>query len=106
MLQSEALELADKLPSQTSAEIGVETQLDGLQPELLEASDLELRERLVGHIRVRTSAPQSERLTQHDRSGRRVELEQATSLADELLEPGGVDRRGLDLEDVSGRPGQ
>ena len=55
--RDEPFQLAEEIAGSTEREIGVEPLLERLEPRLLEARDLGLRERLEGQILERRSAP-------------------------------------------------
>ncbi len=60
----ELLELADERPVPAQLQVGVDSPLERGQPELLQASDRGLGERVVGEIRQRRPSPQRERRPQ------------------------------------------
>lgn len=61
VLGDERLQLADELRAAAEPEERVDPILDGLQPQLLEALDLALRELLEGELGERRAAPEPER---------------------------------------------
>ncbi len=72
-------------------EIGLDALLERDQPELLEAGDVGLCERLVREIRERRAAPQAECLAkQLARAGRLASLQRIAPVACEALEALGV----------------
>ena len=87
MLTNERLQLRDQLPRQAPLEVGIEPQLDRLQPELLETGDLGLGEGLVGELLEGPAPPESQRLTEHERRRRRVDVGECPTLGDHPLEP-------------------
>jgi hypothetical protein len=61
LLGNERLELADQLGVATALEVGVDSLFEGRQPQLLEPSDLTLRERLEREVRQRRASPEPKR---------------------------------------------
>ncbi len=106
MLTHERLELRDQLASEATREVGVDAKLDRLQTELLETGDLGLRERFVREVLERSTAPERQRLTEHERRRRRVDFDQRPPLGDHPLEAQRVDLLRAGLEEVAGRSGQ
>ena len=84
MQPDERLELADDLDVAAEREVGLEPALEGGQTQLLEACDRRLRERLVGNVGERRTAPEAEGLSEGLRRCRRLG---AVRRSDELLEP-------------------
>ena len=74
--------------------------LEGGQPELVEAGDLVLQEALEREVGERRPAPQRERVAQ---CGRALCGRQRPCVADEPLEPTGVDRPRVEAQHVPGR---
>src|SRR5262249_25767656 len=64
VLERERFELADELRVAPERQIGIDALLEHRQPELLEARDLDLRERLVGEVGERRASPERQRLVQ------------------------------------------
>src|SRR5207249_4636944 len=98
----ELLQLGDHPVVAADGEVGVYPFLYGLQPQLVERGDRTLRERLVGEVGERRSAPQAQRLGEDRRtrgSGRRA------GLVEQPLETVGVDGVGLYGQPVTG-PGR
>ena len=91
MLTNERLQLRDQLTRQASPEVGIEPQLDRLQPELLETGDLGLGEGLVGEVLEGPAPPECQRLTEHERRRRRIDVDERPTLGDHPLEPERVD---------------
>ncbi len=104
MLTNERLQFRDQLSGQAALEVGVEPQFDRLQPELLETGDLGLGERLVGELLERLAPPERQRLTEHERSRRRVDVGECSTLGDHPLEPDRVDLVVCHLDEVAGGP--
>jgi hypothetical protein len=73
MLGGERLELANDLGVTAGGKIGVDPLLEGGEPQLLETTDLGLRERLVSEIGERRTAPNGKRLTQPFPRSRRIQ---------------------------------
>ena len=64
VLAGELLELADELGMPPGGEVGLDSQLHGLEVLLLQARDLARRERRGGELGQRRPAPQLQRLAQ------------------------------------------
>ena len=64
MLFDERLELGNERRMTPACEVGVDSGLDRRQAQLVETSDLGLRERLVGEVRERRPSPERERLAE------------------------------------------
>jgi hypothetical protein len=60
----ERFELPDQLGMAVEGEVGFDPLLDGREPQVLEASDLGLREWFEGELGERRSAPEGERFVQ------------------------------------------
>ena len=89
------------------SELGVGEQLLGGHAELVEPPDLRLRERLVGDVRQRRPAPDSERLLQHRRRPvRTAPGELAPALREQLLEPARIEPLGIESQLVAAVAGQ
>jgi hypothetical protein len=83
-------------------EVGLDALLDDDRPQLLEARDLRLCERLVEEIRERGPPPQCKSLAERDLGGLRLAaLERRPPLLRETRETMRVDPLRLELEDVS-----
>ncbi len=106
MLANQALELADKRRRQPSTQVRIDAQLHRLQAQLLEARDLSLGERLVDQIFVRAAPPQGQPFAGHERSRRRIGLEQTPGLPQQRLEPPRIDVVRFDVEHVARGPGE
>ena len=61
MLRHEALDLGNELGLAPEREVRLDALLDGAEPELLQASDLGLCERLVCEVSERSPPPHRER---------------------------------------------
>jgi hypothetical protein len=93
MLRDQRLQLSDDLGVLTELELGVDQLLERGEPQLVQACDLGLGERLVGEVVERPTAPQRQSLLEHRRGGRgasRCQL--GPALGEEPLEPVGVER--------------
>ena len=101
MLDHEGLQLADELRVPAGGEIGVDALLECRLTQLLEARDLDLREGLVLQVGQRVPAPERQCLAQLLPGVLGV---RAASIAEQLLEAGKIELRGLDLEEIAGRP--
>ena len=100
----ERVELRHQRGVAAERELRIEASLQRDQPQLLETTGLAPRERLVGEIRERGSAPETERFSEDGGGAGAVPLaEQPLSLADEALEPLGVDLAFPEAEQVPGR---
>src|SRR5689334_24218624 len=82
-------------------ELGLDQLLARRRAQLLEAGDLDHRERLECQVGQRRSAPQSERLVQKLRAD--LGSPSFGGLRDEPLEPVQIDLIGGDVEHVAGR---
>ncbi len=58
--ENERLDLSDELGVASESEVGLEPAFERLQAELFEARNLGLRERLVGEVGERRTAPEVE----------------------------------------------
>ena len=106
VLGDECLELCDQLVVAPEREVGIDSQLDRRQPDLLEPGDRGLREVLVGKVRERRAPPERERVAQPCRRLRGpTAAEQAPALVHQPLEAMEIQVVGLDPEDVAGGPG-
>ena len=97
----ERLELGNELGVAAEGEVGLDPLLESGQAQLLEASDLALRERLGREVRKRRSAPERECGPQ----GLRCTLglacgEELSTLAEQALETGEVELLGLERQQV------
>jgi hypothetical protein len=82
------LELGNELSVTAQAEVGLDALLERLQPQLLEARDLGLSERLVGEVGQRRTAPQRERLPEFRCRALRIAVSQpAPAVREQLVEP-------------------
>ena len=105
MLGDQRAQLADQVRVAPACQVSREPLLDRLHPQLLQASDLVLRELVETMIRQCLPSPQCQRFAQIGRGARRlVPIELDPCAVEELLETAGVDRRGVDLEGVARRP--
>jgi hypothetical protein len=105
MCANELLELADERPVRSELQVGGDSPLERGQPELLQAADRGLGERVVGEVRQRRPSPQRERLPQVLGSRASVAaFELARSGVDHALEALRVERVRLDMDEVPGRP--
>jgi len=87
MRNDEVFELGDDWSVQAQRELGIDPQLERGQPELLEPRDLELRERLIGEVCERRSAPERDRVGQCSCRGCRISFgEQFSPLGKQPLE--------------------
>ena len=80
MLTNERLQFRDQLSGESALEVSVEPHLDRFHSEFLESGDLGLGERLVGELFERPAPPQRQRLTEHERRRRRVDVGECSSL--------------------------
>ena len=105
VLGHERAQLADEIGVAPGGQLGGDSLLDRLHPQLLEPADLRLRERLEAMVGERGPAPQRERCLEVVARGRRLVVGQRDAgAAQQVLEAMGVDRVGLDAERVAGRP--
>ncbi len=93
MLADERLELSDELRMPTKCEIGVEAPLERRQVQLLESPDFRLRERLIGEIGERGTAPERERLAERVPTALLGEALEALEIELARLDPDQVPRR-------------
>ena len=101
MLADEGLELGDELGVAAEGEVGLDPLLEGGQVQLLEASDLALREGLGREVRKRRSAPERECRSQGLRRALGLALgEELSTLAEQALEPAEVELLGLERKQV------
>ena len=106
MLGGERLELRDERQLATERELCIDPLLDRRQTKLLEALDLDARERLELEIGERPPLPQALGRTQRVRRGGEIAgRARLTSLCDEPLEALEVELAGLDAQQVAGRAG-
>ena len=91
MLTDERLQLRDQLASEAPREVGIDSELDRLEPQFLETGDLGLGERLVGEVLEGPAPPERQRLAEHERRRRRVDVGQRPTLGDHPLEAERVD---------------
>jgi hypothetical protein len=102
MLGDELFQLRNDRVVSTELEVGVDSPLEQLEPQLLEAEDLRPCERHVCELRKRRPAPESERLVQQHRT---LGSRRFCRKREGRLRPVGVDRRRVDGERVAGRNG-
>ena len=96
--------VADRSRMFAAGQEGFEPVFLGHQPELVEPRGLTGQRGFVGEVGERRTAPQTERLLQ-DRDGRRrVGRAGLSCVAEQRLEPIGVELVGADLQPVAGRP--
>ena len=102
MLGGESLELADHVAVQLELELRVDALADHDEPQLLEPSDLRLREVVERELRERRPTPQRKRGLQ-----KRAPLlcRKPPRVGERLLEPTRVDLVGTDVEHVARRAG-
>ena len=100
VLGHQRLELTDEPRMAPRGQLGVHARLEGLEPQLLDAGDLGLRERLIGEVAERRAAPQIQRLTQLAR--RPLGVGHAR-LADQAFEACHVKLGAVDAQDVARR---
>ena len=93
VLGQQRVDLAEDLLVAAGGQVGVDRQLGGGQPQLLEPADLGAGERLVGDVGERLAAKERQRLARGVRSRRA-----AGRLADEPLEAQRVDQLAVDLQ--------
>ena len=100
MLAHERLQLADDVAVAPQLQVGVDPLLERHEPELLEPSDLRLRELLERELGERGAAPEVERAPEQ-----RAPLLGARSagVAKHELEAASVDASGVDAQDVARR---
>jgi hypothetical protein len=100
----ERLELDDDLAVPAECQVGIDPALQRHQPQLLEAGDLVLGERLVGEVDQWRSAPELQPLPQSHRGVIGAAVGQrALAVGQRPLEPGDVDAVGRHLEHVAVR---
>ncbi len=95
-------ELRDEARTFAELEVGVDSFLERVQPQLLEPADLGLRERLERQVGERRATPQRQRLTKLCCSIGRLG---ASCSGDEPLEPPEVKAVRVDRQDVARRAG-
>ena len=104
MLGDESLELRDERRVSADAQLGVDPFLQPCEPQLLEAFDLHLRERLVCEVAERRAAPQRQRLGQlFERVLRRVRRKRTPPLLEQSLVPVEIDVIEAGTKHVAGR---
>ena len=102
MLGDQRLELGDQLAVLAEREPGLDVVLDRGDPQLLEAADRFLRERLVAHVRQSRPTPEGERVGKGvGRLLRPARGEVVTALPGQLLEPRYVELAGRHAGDVA-----
>ena len=102
MLDDQRLELGNHLAVLTGREPGLDMVLDCGDPQLLEAADRFLRERLVAHVRQSRPTPEAERVGKGvGRLLRPARGEMGTALRGQLLETRYVELAGRDAGDVA-----
>ena len=105
MIGDERLELGDELVVPAQGQVGVDPQLEGCEPDLLEPSDGCLREAFVREVHERRASPERQRFPEPlRRVGRQPAPEQAPSLVHQVLEAMEIEGVRLDPEDVARRP--
>ena len=97
----ECLELSDQLARLPDRELRLDPFLLRFLTELLEPCDLGLCERLEREVGERVAAPQGKRI---GRASCRAHRLADAGLGEQLLETNGVQRPGVDVEHVAGRP--
>ena len=100
MLGHQRLELTDEPRMAPRGQLGVDARLERLEPQLLEAGDLGLRERLVRKVGERRAAPEIQRLAQLARRPLGVGH---TRLVRQALEACHVKLGAVDAQDVTRR---
>ena len=106
VLASQRFQLADQFGCEPPTEIGLEPELDGLQAQLVEPSNLGLGEGLIGDVGVGTAVPERQCLADDKRCRSRVRIEQTPAFGHQLIELPGVKLRRSDLQLVTGCPGE
>ena len=95
------VQLADKCCVLPQRKVGIDPILKRSQPLLLEPRDLALRERLIGEVRQRRPAPQSQCPTKTVTRDSRVSiLQRAATLSDHRIELLDIDPAGRGLQQV------
>jgi hypothetical protein len=85
--------------------LGLDAILQSGEPQLGEAGDLGLRERLEGEVGQRLSTPQRQSRVQQRRRLLRCGAEDLSRLSDQPLEPNRVDLALIQGQQVAGLPG-
>ena len=80
VLANEAFEFGHQLPRHPPLQIGIDACLDRFEAQLLETSDLALRERFVGEVLEWSPPPERQRLPEHQRRGSGIGLGQRPTL--------------------------
>ena len=107
MRSNECLQLTDNIPVTAEGKISFDPVLDDTDPQLLQPSDLDLRELLVADIGQGRTAPQCQRLAQvRRRPAGRVRHQRATALAGKALETAHIDALPGGSQNVCAGPGQ
>ena len=102
VLRGEPGRVGDRVVVAAELDLRLDPVLERGQPELVEAGDLALEERLEREVGERGPAPERERVAQGCGAlGRR----QGPRVVHQALEPAGVDRAGVDAQQVAGRAG-
>src|SRR5439155_7369397 len=102
MLDDELSQLSGRFFVSSERQVGLEAVFERGEPQLAQAGDLGLRERLIREVGQRVSPPERERLSQPRSSVVRPSgTECATALVAQALEAPGVDRFGIDGEQVA-----
>ena len=96
----------DRSPEDLGLTPQIEVRLDPIlhrrEPQVLDARDVRLCERLVGELYERRAAPQAQRLLEQiGGAGRLAGGEGSPTLAYDPLEPVEIDRLRLDAQDVA-----
>ena len=101
LLGHEGLKLARDVATATEREVRLETVLECTQPQLVEAGDLRLQERFVREVLEGLAAPQGQGVAKPRCGLGGFVGEQLVTLPRQALEPGRVDRVGLDPQGVA-----
>ena len=101
----ERLELGHQLGRPAYRQVRVDSIFERSEPELLEPSDLTLREVLVREIRQSGATPEAECLTKHLRGSGRIVAEHAAPFVRQALETPGVEVVVCEREAIAGRQG-
>lgn len=102
VLRGERGRRRDRVVVLAELDLGLDPVLERGKPQLVEAGDLVLEERLVREIRECRAAPECERVAE---DAQPLGRGQRLGVVDEPLEPVRVDRAGIQPEHVAGRAG-